>query len=98
MNLREDGTFEIAGIPVEVSQFNIGPDSTAQLNWAQTRDPKGTWATGWDSGSNQPYVVMDILKVGTNIQFYADNEKDAGELYSHFGDPDSGIWFYFSKS
>jgi len=98
MNLREDGTFKITDIPVEVFQFSNSLQSITQLNWTQLHDLEGTWATGWDRDSNEPYVVMDIHNVGTNMRLYSGNEKDGVELYSAFGDPDSGVWFYFTKS
>ncbi|WP_155848508.1 hypothetical protein [Arthrobacter sp. 35W] len=98
MNLKDDGTFTVTGVPNEVFEALSDVMFVWQLDWTTTQDLTGTWAPDWNSSNNRPYVVMDIPGVVMRFRLSVDNAKDAIELYAYLGDPDNDERFSFIKS
>lgn len=98
MNLNEDMSIEITNVPREVIPDYAPLFSVDELDWTDTLNASGSWSSGFNESANHSYISADFIDLIALFKLYTEEDGSKISIYIPIGDPDSGVFFRFTRA
>ncbi|WP_315915818.1 hypothetical protein [Arthrobacter sp. lap29] len=98
MDLNEDMSIEITNVPREVIPDYASLFSVDELDWTDTLNASGSWSSGFNKSANYSYISADFIDLIALFKLYTEEEGSKISIYIPIGDPDSGVFFRFTRA